>query len=94
MLWRWRGGHVQLQPEEEVRRGRRKRVLEPIVVRQLGRHPHDRSRLPHGRERLAEWPLRFSPNPEVIVEMVNCVCNVAAVLLEAYEECASSIEKN
>ena len=72
MLRRWRGGHLQLQPEEEMRRGGCKCVLEPVVVRELGRHPHDRGRLPHGGERLAERPLRFSPNHEVIIEMVNC----------------------
>lgn len=74
MLRRRRVGRLQLQPEEEVRRGRRERVLQPVGVRELGRHPHDRGRLPHGRQRLAEWPLRLSPDHEVSIDMLSRAC--------------------
>lgn len=71
MLRRGRAGQLQLQPEEEVWRAGRKRVLQPVVVRELGRHPHDWSCIQEGRRWLVEWPVCWTPDSQVIIEIAN-----------------------
>jgi hypothetical protein len=90
VLRRRRAGQLQLQPEEEVWRAGRERVLQPVVVRELGWHPHDRSCVQKGRRWLVEWPVCSAPNSQVMIEITRlCVTppQLHAAARDIYEEC-------